>query len=271
METGRVSALLSIGEFSRLTHVSVKALRHYHDVGLLEPAEVDTMTGRRFYSTAQVPAALVIRRFRDLDMPLDEVREVLRAPDVAARDHAIVAHLERMERRLEQTQATVTSLRGLLDGTEARVAVEYRDTPSAETIAIRERVEWDATEEWLAAALAELEAARHDGGLARAGPDGALYSAEYFQAHEGEVIAFVPVLGVRTATGRVECLDIAAGLFAVTVHEGAFGDLDQVYGALGTFVAERAIGAEGPIRENYVEGEGAALRTEVCWPVTTRA
>lgn len=282
METDGVSALLTIGEFARLTHMSVKALRHYHDVGLLEPADVDTMTGRRFYATAQVPIALVIRRFRDLDMPIDEVREVLRAPDVAARDRALVTHLQRMERQLERTQATVTSLRGLLDGTDVPITVEYREVGVTPTIAIREHVGWEATEGWLEAALAELERTRRDGGLDRTGPDGALYSTAYFEAHEGEVVAFVPVAGDRMPVGRVERFDIPAESCVVTVSDGPFGDLDRVYGALGTFVAERAIGADGPVRENYLQlaptGDGAneqgaaaaALRTEVCWPVVQR-
>jgi MerR HTH family regulatory protein len=72
-EKGRpyvMSVLVSIGDFSRMTHLSIKALRFYHDQGLLEPARIDPDSGYRFYEPAQVPVAQVIRRFRDLDMPL---------------------------------------------------------------------------------------------------------------------------------------------------------------------------------------------------------
>jgi DNA-binding transcriptional MerR regulator len=79
-----MGALLTIGEFSRVTHLSVKALRHYDDVGLLQPADVDASSGYRHYASAQVPIAHVIRRFRDLDMPLEQIRAVLEAPDVDA-------------------------------------------------------------------------------------------------------------------------------------------------------------------------------------------
>src|SRR5687767_12733701 len=106
-----MKVLLTIGEFSRMTHLSVKALRHYHDVGLLEPADVDGSSGYRLYAATQVPTAQLIRRFRDLEMPLDDVRKVLTAPNKAMRDAAIAAHLARMEDRLEYTRATVASLR----------------------------------------------------------------------------------------------------------------------------------------------------------------
>ena len=79
-----MDALLGIGQFSKMTYLSVKALRHYHDVGLLEPAAVDPATGYRQYSVGQVGTAQAIRRFRDLEMPIEEVRRVLRAPDEAS-------------------------------------------------------------------------------------------------------------------------------------------------------------------------------------------
>jgi DNA-binding transcriptional MerR regulator len=72
---------LTIGDFSRVTFLSVKTLRYYHRVGLLEPAEIDPVTGYRRYASDQIPIAQVIRRFRDLDMPLDDVGSVLRARD----------------------------------------------------------------------------------------------------------------------------------------------------------------------------------------------
>jgi hypothetical protein len=61
-----MSVLVPIGDFSRMTHLSVKALRFYHDQGLLEPARIDPQTGYRYYDPGQVPLAQVIRRFRDL-------------------------------------------------------------------------------------------------------------------------------------------------------------------------------------------------------------
>src|SRR3954451_7960512 len=102
---------LSIGDFSRMTYLSVKALRHYHDVGVLEPAEIDPATGYRSYLPTQVGHAQMIRRLRELGMPLDEVRTILSSRDEKTRDETLVAHLQRMEAQLEQTQQTVASLR----------------------------------------------------------------------------------------------------------------------------------------------------------------
>jgi DNA-binding transcriptional MerR regulator len=271
-----MSALLTIGEFSRMTHLSVKALRHYDDVGLLSPAEVDDSSGYRRYATGQVPTAQVIRRFRDLDMPLEEIRTVLDAPDVAVRDQAIVAHLQRMQETLERTQSTVASLQALLDGNRPALPVEYRSVPAIRAVAIRTIVDWDQTEPWLDEALAELDRVVESRSSARTGPDAALYSGEFFEAHVGEVTAFVPVSGELATTGRVEQIEIPQADVAILVHHGPFSDLDQAYGALGTFVAEHVLAADGPIREHYLVTEDDtddpdAYRTEVCWPIRADA
>ena len=269
--------LLTIGEFSRMTHLSVKALRHYHDTGVLEPAAIDRYTGYRSYQASQVPSAQVIRRLRDLGMPLDSIRAVLAAPDVEARNREISAHLTRMERQLEQTQASVAALRALLQSPPARAAVELRSIPAVSALAVREMVTVDGFVEWGTGAFGVLFDALTATGLTAAGPFGALYPGDFFELERAELTLFLPVDAAgpdadRLPAGRVRLLEIPAVEVAVVVHEGAADDIDRTYGALGTAVAERAIGVDGPIREYFLVGfadtdDESQHRTEVCWPV----
>jgi DNA-binding transcriptional MerR regulator len=262
---------LTIGEFSKMTYLSVKALRHYHDVGLLEPAEVDPATGYRRYGADQVATAQAIRRFRDLDMPLEQVRTVLHAPDFATRNRAILDHLETMQQQLERTQSTVSSLQALLTTPNAPRPVAYRTLPAAPALAIGATVGFDDCGDWLEVAYPELHRALDAAGLSPAGPDGALYHDAFFTDGDGEVVAFVPVAdaaGLDPAErGRVHALELPATRVATMVHDGPFDDLDQTYGALGTVVAELGLAAEGPIREIYLADD----RAEVCWPITQGA
>jgi DNA-binding transcriptional MerR regulator/effector-binding domain-containing protein len=255
-----------------MTHLSVKALRHYHDVGLLEPAEIDPASGYRFYEPGQLAVAQVIRRFRDLDMPLDEIRAMLTAPDVATRNQVIVAHLQRMESQLAVTQATVSSLRSLLERPLAPLAVEHRSVGPVPALAITELVAAVDIVAWLLGAFTELDAALRDAHVNPVGPRGALYPAEVFEQEVGQMVAFVPVAAGVTATGRAAMTEIPAAELAVAVHHGPFGDLDQTYSALGTYVAEREIGVDAPIRELYLvtpfdTSDESEYVTEVCWPV----
>jgi DNA-binding transcriptional MerR regulator len=96
--------LLSIGQFARLSGLSVGALRHYDELDLLRPADVDPFTGYRRYRVEQLETAQVIGRLRELEMPLDEIREVLAIDDPAERARRIDRHRARIEARTVRLQ-----------------------------------------------------------------------------------------------------------------------------------------------------------------------
>lgn len=277
-----MATLLTIGEFSRMTHLSVKALRHYHEVGVLEPAAIDKFTGYRSYDASQVVPAQVIRRLRDLGMPLDSIRTVLAAPDLETRNREIATHLAEMERQLEQTRATVAGLRALLTGPAVRPAIDYRTIPAVTAVAAAKVIEAADLMAWGHDVFRALRAALADSGLAEAGPPGALYPGDFFELERSEITAFIPVRpqgggpgplrGQGAGDAPVRLLEIPAVEAAIALHEGDLGDSDRTYGALGSVVAERAIGVDGPIREYYLAGPGdngdeSKRRTEICWPV----
>jgi effector-binding domain-containing protein/DNA-binding transcriptional MerR regulator len=227
-----------------------------------------------------VGAAQVIRRLRDLGMPLDSIAAVLAAPDLEARNREIAAHLARMERQLEQTQASVAALRALLTGPAVRPAIELRAIPAVTALAVREVVDAAELTEWGAGAFEALAQALTAAGLTAAGPYGALYPGDFFELERSEITVFLPVTSdgggpdgaALDRAGRVRLLEIPAVEAAVAVHQGAFSEIDRTYGAVGAVVAERAIGVDGPIREYYLVSSAdtddvAKHRTEVCWPV----
>jgi DNA-binding transcriptional MerR regulator len=271
MSTDSTTPLLSIGEFSKLTFLSVKTLRHYHDTGLLEPAHVDPWSGYRYYDVAQTPTAQVIRRFRDLDMPLDRVHAFLDAPDEHTRNSVIVDHLDQLRAQLSQTQATVDSLRRMLSQERDAFPVTYRDEPSMTALTIAETVAAPDAITWAMGAFAELHRAVREGDVARTGHNGALFPTD-FTDEVGVVVAYVPVdrapEGLAT---RVTAREIPGCRLAVTVFDGPPLDLDLAYGALGRWVAERAVASPGPIRERYLpagdQHDPLAHTTEICWPV----
>jgi DNA-binding transcriptional MerR regulator/effector-binding domain-containing protein len=267
-----VASFLSIGEFSRVTFISVKALRHYHDVGILEPVLVDRSTGYRSYDTAQVPVAQLIRRLRQLEMPLEDVRTVVATRDDATRNVAILAHLERMEAQLQRTQEAVHALRALIEQ-PLPTEVVYRFEPARRAIARRGRVLMPECEAWTTDALVGIARSLRRAGIAAAGPPGALLTGELFESEEGEVVAFVAVGDdVARAPEQCELIDVPATDVAVMTHTGPYSQICHTYGALGTLVAVRDEGSTGPTREYFVvtpahTADAASYRTEVCWPV----
>jgi DNA-binding transcriptional MerR regulator len=100
--------------------VGDRALRHYHELGPSERVEIDADIGCRGDATEQIVTAQIIRRLRDLDMPLEEIRAVLDASDVEIRNRVIANHLGRLETNLARTETAARALRDLLDGPLAR-------------------------------------------------------------------------------------------------------------------------------------------------------
>jgi DNA-binding transcriptional MerR regulator/effector-binding domain-containing protein len=274
---GRVTRMLTVGELSRLTHLPVKTLHHYHEVGVLVPADVDPVTGYRRYAPSQVATAHLARRLRDVRMPLDEVRALLATDDPAVRESGIAAHLDRLQRELTETATAVASLRALLTGVDGP-AVTVRDVAAQPAVALTGGVTRDDIAGWFAVAYPRIFAAMGRAGAAPAGPGGALYDERWFADGGGDVTAYVPVTGApgpATAPGA-EVITLPAARLAVALHEGPFEDLDLTYWRLGRHVLDAGLVVAGPVRETYLVSpadtrDAAALRTEIGWPVCERS
>ncbi|ACU71719.1 transcriptional regulator, MerR family [Catenulispora acidiphila DSM 44928] len=267
-----MSHALTIGDFSKATHLSVRTLRHYHQIGLLEPADVDPDTGYRRYAAVQIPAAQVIRRFRALDMPLDDIHAVLSAPDLRSRDQLIAAHLARMEAGLARTQQAVASLRDLLEHGPAPATIGHRIATATPAAAISAQVGVADVLEWYQGALGELRATLTAQGLRPDGPPGGMFADELFAQEYGRATVFFACHGRIRPMGRVTATTVPAADLATIVHAGPHDEIDRAYGTLAAHVADHEVAVDGPLREYYLVGSGdtadaAAWRTEIGWPV----
>ncbi len=88
--------LLAIGRFADITGLSVHTLRHYDDVGLLAPAEVDASSGYRRYSRNQIALARLIKALRRVELPVEDVRAVLADPDSPHATNTLIRHRDRL-------------------------------------------------------------------------------------------------------------------------------------------------------------------------------
>lgn len=139
-----VTELMAIGRFSRLSGLSIHALRHYDDLDLLRPADVDETTGYRRYLRAQLGTARLIIDLRWMDVPLEDVRVIVADPSGAdarltlARHHARLQrtrdHLDRqlasIDRHLEKGLSMPNAPTGLAP-VQIKVAVDDVDAASA--------------------------------------------------------------------------------------------------------------------------------------------
>ena len=126
--------LLSIGRFARLAGLSVGALRHYDELDLLRPADIDRFTGYRRYRRAQLETARTIARLRDLELPLDEIREVLAMDDPAEQRRRLATHRARIEARTNRLTRLLHVVGRMTAGKDPIVTNATTDTTAATTV-----------------------------------------------------------------------------------------------------------------------------------------
>jgi DNA-binding transcriptional MerR regulator len=278
--------LMSIGVFSTASLVSIKALRLYHEQGLLIPASIDETTGYRSYRVSQLADAQVIKRLRDLDLPLAAVADVVRARDPEVTRRVIADHEQTMRARLDDLSRIVDELQGAITVPSLQTPAHVRVEPEQHVLAISETVvgpNHDTYAEFLERAYGRLYLWMMTRGVTPVGTSGALYPPK----HEGdseEITAFIPVahpvvLDDEGVNAGLTNQLLPSVTVAVLTHPGSYSSMGATYRQLGAWVVTNETPADLAVRELYVvsvdETTGVLLpddqlRTEIAWPVRPR-
>jgi DNA polymerase-3 subunit beta len=117
-----VDDLLTIGVFAQGCGLARSALRFYDECGLLRPVSVDGTTGYRHYEAGQLEVAVLIRRLRAMDMPVEQVRAFLDS-DLAGRRMLLDAHIAAAEQRLRDIRESADRVAASLDAARPAATV----------------------------------------------------------------------------------------------------------------------------------------------------
>ena len=128
--------MLKIGDFSKLSHLTIKALRFYEKEGLLKPASVDEWNNYRFYETSQLDTAAKIRSYRQLGLSIEEIKAVFAGADVKEILQEKISSLT-SEKHLIESRLSI--IRSIMEENEMKYQVTEKVIPekivySAETV-----------------------------------------------------------------------------------------------------------------------------------------
>jgi DNA-binding transcriptional MerR regulator len=265
--------MLPIGRFSRLCRISIKSLRHYDELGLLKPAEVDEASGYRYYDLAQAERAERIRLFRTLDMPLDEIREFLDEKDGAAARQKIEHHLRRVEADLSNQREVLASLKQLLWGRAGEPpSVGLRPVDSCPIAGISARVPFPDRGRAVSRALLAIYGALGEAGIPPNGPPTAIFDEAGDDEDELPIEVAVPIAAAVALGPTVHTRVLVGGLAASIIHQGGYAGLSQAHRSLVAWMIDHGHDIGGPLREIYLVGPGATTnpgeyRTELLLPI----
>lgn len=264
--------MLQIGEFSRICQVSVKTLHHYDKIGLLVPAEVDRLTGYRYYQTEQIDRMNYIQRLKRYGFSLEEIQELLALSDDKKLLSALRLQKEELKRRQQevaiilnelQTHISVFERTGDVMTYQKNYEIAVKDSPAMNVLTKRAMMGVD-------------EFGKHYGTLFERVPkeqvtptglNGARYHDQEFNHESSDVEVFIGIKEKDKAD-----LVMEPALCAMTVHHGSYSTLSESYGAIVTWIIENGYEIAGAPFELYIKTQFASLspeewETEVYFPV----
>lgn len=267
---------LSIGKFASLTGISANTLRRYDRLGLLSPAVTDPLTSYRLYDVEQLDTGVLIRLLRDIDVPLDDVRRLVRSPETSDVEDALLEHRlrilarrEEIERILARIDAVLHEHRGLLPYEVDVVDLGEVWVVSRRTTTSRAHLD-DVINAFVDELVEEIAGAGHE----PAGREFVLYhnALQWYQGLDME--ACLPVeRSVAEAVGA-RCLPASSAL--QTIYRGPWDDIWQAYAAMLARMSRKGYETCGPVREAYLIDERdtddpGSYMTEITWPAVPRS
>lgn len=134
---------LSIGSLSKLSGVSIRALHHYDQIGLLQPSEV-AESGYRYYDDAAIERLWQILFYRELDFPLSEIGEILDSPSFD-RNRALTEHRNLLTQKRERLDRLIELVSNAMKGEQN---MEFKPFDTSEIDALREQYAEEAKARW---------------------------------------------------------------------------------------------------------------------------
>lgn len=265
--------MYKIGEFSKITSLTVKTLRYYDEVGLLKPAQVDEMSGYRYYNQDNYDKARIIHLLRRFDFSIQELLEALprieSTDDIAAylfdKSQQVNDRVASLKKLQKQMMVEVDKLREVKEMTNQQ-AVKLKVLEPIEVVSKRFKGRYD-------------EVGNYFGGLFKAagqyaaGAPMSLYYDEEYTEENADIEVALPVkrtLQKKDATCKVLPKERCVSL----IHVGPYETLSESYKQIADYMHAHQLTGKTPSREIYHKGPGMLLKgnpnkyeTEILIPI----
>ena len=251
--------MFTIGEFSKITGLTVKTLRFYHEEGLLEPACVDDQSGYRYYDSSKVEAARVIAFLRSLEFSVAEIRELLKSGD----DRELLAAVEKQRQVIEEKIRRLKHVAQSLDHFLADQK-ENKMLAAATTFQCEEKM----LQPLLIAAV-RMQAPYKDCGQGFSkigkqfwsqicGPALLLiYDQEFKEIADYETA--MPIKTGKPVPG-IDVRELPGGKCVSLLHQGPYDQLGRSYEKILAYVKQKGYMIQSPCREVYLKGPGMIFK-----------
>jgi effector-binding domain-containing protein len=252
--------MIKIGDFSKLSKVSVKTLRYYDEMGLLQPIETDRSSGYRYYSLDQLPRLNRILALKDLGFSLEQIAQALE-DGVTLEQLRGMLRLKQAEQqqRVQEEQDRLVRVEARLRQIEMEAGVAKYDVVikklEPQKVASIRRVLGSVQE--INDLFGIIFGYLGKKGVRPLGPPYGIWHDLEYKEKDLDTEVAVPVAqsfppGEGVQPGELPAVPAAA----CTIHQGSYDNFSQAYTAIMGWINNNGYRVAGPYREIYLRGPG---------------
>lgn len=248
--------MFSIGEFSKMTALSIKSLRLYHEKEILIPADVDPQTGYRYYNDRNYGTAKAIRILRQFDFSLPEIKKIMEE----CRDESDI--IDHLENKLKAIDAKLSHYREMSQSIAQIIRTEKEAglTSGLETGIIEKQLESMHIAGYRMQGRYEevgkgFQVLRKSMGLSIVGKPMVLHWDGEYRETDAD---FEACFAIRKAKGnkQIKVRELSGGRAVTTIHKGAYETIGDSYKRIFSYIHEKNYTSRLPIREVCLKGPG---------------
>jgi DNA-binding transcriptional MerR regulator len=270
--------MLKIGDFSKLSRVSIKTLRYYDEMGLFKPSMIDRFTGYRYYTLDQLSQLNRILALKDLGLSLEQIRHLLdeNVPSEQIRGMLRLKQAE-LQQVLDEEQARLERVAARLrlieeEGKMPDHDIVLKQVESIHVASIADVIpSFDEAEPFFERVIAELCSFVSTHKLIPVGAPLSIYHSPEELLSDIPVEFAVPVQGTAPDNARVKVQNLPAlETAACAVHQGTFDQIGKAYESAVRWIESNGYRMSGPSREIYLQFDRNHLETcvtEIQFPV----
>lgn len=253
--------MYSIGEFSKITGLTVKTLRFYHEQGVLVPSQVDEQTGYRYYAAGKIETARVIAELRKLAFTLADIAEILsNCDDEADMLDYLVGQRQLVQEKLRAYRQIGTALDQII-----RREQEAREAMNDATFQVEEK---DLEATLIAGVRMQGKYSDCGRGFAKIGKAlgrhlcGKPLLLHYDSEYKEDNADFEACIPVRQGTSKdgISVRELPSGHCVALLHQGPYQDLGRSYAKILDYIKQHGYEIEMPTREVYIKGPGMIFK-----------
>lgn len=258
-----------------MTHLSLKALRLYDQLGILQPHHIDPQTGYCYYGPDQLPSARMIRVMREMDMPLATIRQVLASVNTINTasteiEWLVNEYVELRERQVEQIRGQVHQLIQLIHQEVEPMSFEVniRKIAPQQVLSITSRIKVDKLDFTIKQSLDKLYKSLEEQKLEAADASFGIFHGQINEQEDGPIEVCLPVNGKVKAEGDIDLKTLQGGDAASVMMNGVQCDFPAIlggYDAAADWIQRNGHEMAEPPREVWYSAPGKDARMEIIW------